>query len=238
MFDLFWFITALLLLLGCAIQTALGFGIAVIAAPIIVIFRPDWIPAILTITAFSLTIGNAWNLRHEVNWQQMSVPMISRIPGTLIGTWLLTQMAHQTLQLMVAGMVFFAVIATAFAKPFKANTVNLSIAGLVSGFTGSTTAIGGPPMALVMQHGSGNQTRASLSLYFAYASGLSLISLQLMGIMTTELWLIGLSFIPFVIVGYFLGVRLRGWVDSKFRSLLLIMCSVSAVIAIYGAISP
>ncbi|MDX1475526.1 MAG: sulfite exporter TauE/SafE family protein, partial [Reinekea sp.] len=59
MFDLYWWLAAGALFMGCAVQTALGFGMAVIAAPIIVLFRPEWVPVIMTIVALVLSVQNA-----------------------------------------------------------------------------------------------------------------------------------------------------------------------------------
>ncbi len=237
MFDTIWWISASVLFIGCAVQTALGFGMAIIAAPIIVIFRPEWVPAILTIIAFFVSGQNALSQRVHIQWQSILPPMISRIPGTFIGAWILTQVPAQGLQLMVAGMVFIAIFITAFAKPFAATRRNLSVAGFISGFTGSTTSIGGPPMALVMQHGKSHNTRANLSVYFTYGCVLSLASYQLLGIMTADIWLAGLSFIPVAIAGYIVGSFGRGWVDSRFRPILLVICSISALVALYGALT-
>lgn len=237
MFDLYWWMAAVALLFGCLIQTALGFGMAVIAAPIIVLFRPEWVPIVLTIVALILSLQNTWNQRHGIQWRHISPAMISRLPGTLVGAWVLSIMPIEMLQVAVAAMVFVAIFVTAFARPFPATVSNLSIAGFFSGIAGTTTSIGGPPMALVMQHAASHHTRANLSVYFAYSCTTSLISYQLIGIMTKELWLIGLSFVPFALAGYLIGIHARGWVDQRFRPLLLVLCSVSALIALWGAIT-
>lgn len=236
MFDLSWWIAATALFFGCAIQTALGFGMAVIAAPIIVLFRPEWVPVILTIVALILSLQNAWNQRTGIQWKHISPAMISRLPGTIAGAWILTQLPVHILQILVAAMVFVAIFITAFAKPFPASVRNLSIAGFISGITGTTTSIGGPPMALVMQHSASHNTRANLSIYFAYSCITSLVSYQVLGIMNKELWLTGFSFVPVALVGYLLGTQVRSWVDERFRPLLLVLCSISALIALYGAI--
>ncbi len=237
MLDTFWWITAAALFFGCAVQTALGFGMAVIAAPIIVLYRPEWVPVILTIVALVLSVQNSVNQRKGTAWRQISPAMISRIPGTIAGAWILTMLPVQILQILVAAMVFVAIFVTAFAKPFQASAKNLTIAGFVSGLTGTTTSIGGPPMALVLQHGASSSTRANLSAYFVYSCITSLVSYQLIGLMTWELWLTGFSFIPVAFVGYFAGLKARDWLDQRFRPLLLVLCSISAFIALYGAIA-
>ena len=209
---------------------------AVVAAPIIVLYRPEWVPIILTIVALVLSLQNAWNQRSGIEWKHISPAMIGRLPGTLVGAWILTLLPVQLLQILVAGMVFVAIFVTAFAKPFPTSVTNLSIAGFISGITGTTTSIGGPPIALVMQHGKGHNTRANLSIYFAYSCITSLVSYQLLGLMTAELWLTGLSFVPAAGLGYLLGKSARTWVDRHYRPMLLLICSFSALIALYGAL--
>ncbi|WP_196157453.1 sulfite exporter TauE/SafE family protein [Reinekea sp. G2M2-21] len=236
MFDLYWWLAAGALFLGCAVQTALGFGMAVIAAPIIVLFRPEWVPVIMTIVALVLSVQNALSQRSGIEWKHISPAMISRIPGTILGAWVLTLMPVEMLQVMVAIMVFAAIFVTAFARPFPATAKNLTLAGFISGITGTTTSIGGPPMALVMQHAASHNTRANLSIYFVYSCITSLISYQLLGVMNTTLWLTGFSFIPVAFLGYVVGINIRGWVDLRFRPLLLVLCSISAFIALYGAV--
>ena len=236
MFDIYWWLTAITLFFGCAVQTALGFGMAVVAAPLIVLFKPQWVPFVITIVALILSLKNAWHLRAGIQWRHISSAMVSRIPGTMLGAWILATIPVQVLQVTIAGMVFVAIFITAFARPFAATPLNLGIAGFFSGITGTTTSIGGPPMVLVMQHGSGNTTRANLAVYFVYSCVTSLVSYQLLGLLTLEIWLVGLSFLPFALAGYFLGQYSQGWVDQRFRPLILVLCSISATIALLGAI--
>lgn len=236
MFDLTWWLAALALAAGCLIQTALGFGMAVLAAPIIVVLRPQWVPVVLTVTALVLSLMNVWHLRRDIQIRAMLAPIITRIPGTLIGTWILLQLPVQALQLLVAAAVLLAVMVSAFGRAFEATPTRLGLAGFVSGIMGTTTSIGGPPMALVMQHGQARTTRANLALYFAYSCVLSLLSYQFSGLLTATLWLESLSFIPAALVGFALGRLGQNWVDDRFRPLLLILCSISAGLAVTGAL--
>lgn len=236
MFDLIWWLCALALAAGCLIQTALGFGMAVLAAPIIVVLRPQWVPVVLTVTALVLSLMNIWHLRRDIQIRAMLAPIITRIPGTIVGTWILLQLPVQALQLLVAGAVLLAVLVSAFGRTFEATPTRLGLAGFVSGIMGTTTSIGGPPMALVMQHGKARTIRANLALYFAYSCVLSLVSYQLSGLLTPALWRDSLSFIPAALLGFALGRLCQNWVDDRFRPLLLILCSVSAGLAVSGAL--
>lgn len=230
--DSTWLYAALALLAGCTIQTAVGFGMALIAAPIIVMINPLWVPYVLTVTALALSLGNTWNQRHDIQWEQLVPPMISRIPGTVIGTWVLALIAVQWLQVIVAVMVLLTIFVTMRMKPFASTPFNMGVAGFVSGITGTTTGIGGPPMALVMQHSEGKHARANLSVYFVFSCVVSLIGYMWAGLMSPDQWVVSITMIPVAISGFYLGKVLRPWVDNRFRPVLLFTCGVSATVAL------
>ena len=232
-----WIITALSLLLGCWIQTALGFGMAVFAAPILVMVEPLWVPAVITFTALLLSILNTWDQKHSLQAKQLYIPMLTRIPGTLIGAWLLMQLTIFWLQVCVAICVLLAVLVSYFGKQFPYTPTRLAIASFVSGITGTTTSIGGPPMALVMQHGDPKTVRANLSFFFVYSCSVSIAAYAYMGLLTDTILLVSLSLIPVCIIGFILGKKTQPYVDAgRFRPLLLTLCACAGLIALFGAI--
>jgi len=233
-----WLAAATSLLIGCWVQTALGFGMAVIAAPIIVILNPAWVPVALTLCALFLSILNTWNQRAHIEWKALTLPFLTRIPGTVAGAWLLLQLSTHALQLFVAICVILAVVISYYGKQFDYTPRRMGLAAFVSGIMGTTTSIGGPPMALVMQHGKPNNIRANLSMYFGYSCTISMISYAYIGLLDTQLILESLSFIPVCIIGFLLGVKARPYIDNneRFRPLLLVLCSCAAAIAIMGVL--
>lgn len=231
-----WGLAAFSLLVGCWVQTALGFGMAVIAAPIIVLLNPLWVPVVLTIIALVLSIFNTWNQRSDLEPKELVVPFLTRIPGTILGAWLLLQLNVFWLQISVAICVLLAVLISYFGKQFDYTPTRLGVAAFVSGIMGTTTSIGGPPMALVMQHGKSTTVRANLSLYFGYSCTLSLIGYALTGLINQEILLASLSFIPVCVIGFIFGIKARAFVDAgRFRPLLLILCSTAGSFALVGA---
>lgn len=233
-----WVAAATSLFIGCWVQTALGFGMAVIAAPIIVILNPMWVPVALTLCALFLSILNTWNQRQHIEWRALPLPFITRLPGTVIGAWLLLQLSTHALQLFVAGCVLLAVAISYSGKAFHYTPKRLGLAAFISGIMGTTTSIGGPPMALVMQHGKPSNVRANLSLYFGYSCTISMISYAYIGVLNEQLLLESASFLPVCIAGFILGVKARPYIDNneRFRPLLLILCSSAAVIALLGVL--
>lgn len=238
MFDLqAWVLTAIVLVFGSCVQTGLGFGLAMIAAPVVVTVKPEWVPVVLTASALVLSAINAWNQRAFLQFKDMTVPVLTRVPGTIIGAWLLIVITAFWLQIFVSVCVMLAVVVSVFGKPFAATQTRLGWAAFVSGLMGTTTSIGGPPMALVMQHGKAQTVRANLSLYFTYSCLISLISYGIAGLLSWQLLLESVAFLPCVLLGFLLGIRLRCYVDAgRFRPLLLSLCSMSAIFALGGAL--
>ena len=234
-FDIYWFICAAALLLGCTLQAAIGFGMALISAPIIVMVKPQWVPYIMAVMAMTVSLNTCWDQRTDIQWRNMFSPMLARIPGTILGTWLLVVMTLQHLQIAVALMVMASVFITMRLKPFPATSTNLGIAGFVSGVTGTTTSIGGPPIALVMQHSDGATARANLSL-FVYSCIISIAGYHMAGLMTLHTWLVGFSLVPMAFIGFWAGKRIQKYVDTRFRPILLTMCTLSALVALGNAL--
>ncbi len=232
-----WLLSALILCLGCAVQTALGFGMAVLAAPVMLLVRPEWVPYAPASTALVLSAVNTCYLRKHLAYKNILPALISRIPGTAVGAWLLLAINTLWLQLVVALAVFIAVGVSLFAVHFAATPRRLAWAGFISGFMGTTTAIGGPPMALVMQFGEPRRVRANLSFYFTYSCILSLLSYAIAGLLSRQMLLVCLSFVPSALLGFALGRRLQGWVNQqRFRPLLLGLCAISANFALAGVL--
>ncbi len=192
-------------------------------------------PYVLTTTALLLSGINAWYQRKDIQLGTIVPAMLARIPGTVIGAWLLVSISVLWLHVFVAVSVLIAVVVSISTVRFEATPARLSWAGLLSGFMGTTTSIGGPPIALVMQYGDPAVVRANLSFYFAFSCVVSLVSYAVVGLLSGPILLLCLSFTPSAILGFVVGKRLQAWVDNdRFRPLLLVMCVVASAISLVG----
>jgi len=233
-----WLAAAFSLLVGCWVQTALGFGMAVIAAPFIILLNPVWVPVALTFCALFLSILNTLNQWQDLEFDALKLPFITRLPGTVLGAWLLTLLDVNALQIFVSCCVLFAVAVSFYGKQFDYTSKRMGIAAFISGIMGTTTSVGGPPMALVMQHGNPKNVRANLSLYFGYSCSISLLAYAMIGVLDRQLLMESASFLPVCLIGFLLGVRSRKFIDNgnRFRPILLVLCTLAGTIALIGAI--
>ena len=74
-------------------------------------------------------------------------------------------------------MILAAVAASLAGLHVAPSERTLTLAGLLSGFMGTTAAVSGPPMALLYQRASGPALRATLARFFLVASVLTILAL-------------------------------------------------------------
>ena len=109
--------------------------------------------------------------------------------------------------------------------------MSISLAALIGGFTGTTSGIGGPPMALVYQRAEGPTIRGSLASYFILATAVALTGLALAGRFGWSELLWGLALFPVVLVAFLASHRMLPIVDRGYaRPAILSASALAAVI--------
>jgi uncharacterized protein len=111
---------------------------------------------------------------------------------------------------------------------------NLLAIGALSGVMGTTTAAGGPPIALIYQDTEGPALRATLNAYFACGSVLSIAVLALSGQFGLRDLAAGAWMLPSIWLGFACSKRLHGALDRGLtRAAVLLIaggCSVAVVV--------
>ncbi|MEU6729214.1 TSUP family transporter [Nonomuraea wenchangensis] len=144
--------TALVLLLGgsavfvgAIVQGGVGFGLGLVAAPVLTLLDPDLMPGAIQVVNATLplfTLAAEWR---GVDWRGLGFAVLGRVPGSVLGAFIIVYVSVYTRGLLVAVMVLVAVALTARALSVPRNGVTITSAGFVSGVTGTATGIGGRP---------------------------------------------------------------------------------------------
>ncbi|WP_062268949.1 sulfite exporter TauE/SafE family protein [Endozoicomonas arenosclerae] len=222
---------------GALIQGMIGFGMAVVAAPILYIIAPSLVPGTLICMAMFLALLTVRKYRGSIELADMKYAVFGRVPGSLLGAYLLAVASREQMSLFMGGAVLLAVFASLFSVKVRATKSSLFVAGVVSGVTGTTSSIGGPPVALVMQNETGDKIRASMSIYFVFSSIISLIFLAAAGMLGTHDVKYALMLVPPVLLGSKIASRISHRIDQKIiRHALLVLCSLAGISAIASAI--
>jgi uncharacterized membrane protein YfcA len=224
-------VLAATLVVGAAVQGLVGLGLGLVAAPVTVLLEPSLMPDLLLWLALLLPVVTLVREHHEIDWPVLGWSMSARIPGTVVGVWLLSVFSERALGVAVGLMVLVSVALTAHAVVVPVNRTSLVAAGLASGVTGTATSIGGPPMALLIQHRPAHQIRSTLGVYFLLGAGLSLAGLGVAGELERSTFVLAMLMVPCLLVGFWISrVLNRRMPRDRVRGAVLVVCGASAVV--------
>ncbi|MGF1686441.1 sulfite exporter TauE/SafE family protein [Photobacterium japonica] len=230
---------ALALAAGCVVQSTVGFGMAIVAAPIVYYFEPRFVPGVICLVGFVLALINMWQYRAMLSFKGLGAAFLGRIPGTLVASVLLLYITSQSLALVLGIGVLTAVGISLLKVRIKPTPKALFWAGFASGLMGTSTSIGGPPMALVLQHAEAAKLRANLAGYFAFSGLLSLAALTATGHFSWWHFQYGMMIMPAPILASLFAYRIQHLIKAEWlRYALLVLCSVSGVIAMWQGLAP
>ncbi len=224
---------AIAVLLGAFVQAVVGLGVGLVTAPIVAVLEPTLMPTLpLWFGLFVSTLSLAGERTH-VDWPAIGWSLPARIPGTMLGVWLVVLFTPRELGIALALMVLLAVGLSVRSVEVPINRTTLLTAGFTSGLAGTATSIGGPPIALLFQHRRPSEVRATLAVFFFVGSSLSLSGLALSGSLPLASLVVGVVVLPFLVGGIWLGTRLRDRLPrERFRHAVLAVCAVSAVVLV------
>lgn len=224
-------LASFIVFLGALTQSLIGFGLAVVASPLLYIVDPELVPAPVIMMGFSIALLTLMRERGHLEFNGLQYALIGRVPGGFIGASLLLFAPQPILGLAIAGIVAVAVILSLYRFTLPVNKTTLFGAGVISGIFGNIAAIGGPPMAILLSGKDASQFRAALSAFFIFSSTIAIAILAVTGLFEIKhLWL-SLMLLPSVMLGFLVAGRLVGRVDkNKTKMATLLLCSLSALV--------
>ncbi len=226
---------------GALIQGAVGFGVALVSVPFLVALEPRFVPGPMIVAGTFLTVLMAVREHEFIDLRGLKWAVVGRLPGIAAALVVLAAVSGDQIRPLTGALVVLGVVMTASGLRLDPNAPNLFLAGLLSGFMGTTSSIGGPPLALIYQHRPGPELRGTLSSYFIVAGVMSLAALvaaRQFG--STDVWLSGL-----LLPGTALGFHLSRFVVSRLdrhaalmRAAVLILAGLAGVVNLLHGVLP
>jgi uncharacterized membrane protein YfcA len=228
---------ALAIFVGSTVQSVVGLGIGLVAAPVITLLEPGLMPGTLIMLALVLPAVTLVRDHDDIDWPGLNWSLPARVLGTGIGVWVVTVVSHRQLGVAVGLMVLLMVVMTWRVVDVPVNRGTLSAAGFLGGITGTATSIGGPPFALLYQHRPPQQIRTTMAVYFLVGAGLSLVGLLLAGHLTAaQLWA-ALTLFPALLLGVVVGALSRRHLPVHLvRPAVLAVSAASALVLLVRSI--
>ncbi len=223
--------------LGALVQGSIGFGLNLIAVPAIAAVRPEALPAASIILALPMTFGSAFREREHIDRDAILWSTIGRLPGVALGAWIVVVLTAEELATMIGGTVVFAVAMSLVTSRISIGPGSQAAAGFLGGLMGTSSSIGGPPMALLYQHQPGGRMRATLGATFLVGSGLSLLALIVAGEVGPLHFQFGLAMVPAVLGGLFASRFFHPWLDRGWlRPAVLAFAATAGTVVILRGI--
>jgi uncharacterized membrane protein YfcA len=225
--------STLIIFFGATVQAATGLGGGLVIVPFLAILYMGFVPGPVIFASLILSGLMAFNGRSSISTTQLKEVFSGLMPGMAAGAALLSNLPVARLGVLFGFSILTAVIISAFVKNYQFNRTQKIAAGVLSGFMGTTAAVGAPVLALLYQFEDGKVIRATLGLIYFISSVIMLIFLHFAGQFSFADMALGVYLMPGFVLGYLFAGRLSPWVDRGFaRPMVLAVSAASAVFLI------
>lgn len=207
-------LAGVIVLLGAVVQGSVGYGMNLLGGPLLLLIDPALVPVPTILLAIAHTAMGAIRERSHTDWRSVGWAMTGRLPGNLLGLLAIATLPLAGVNIAVAVSVLVCVGLSLVSWHPLPSRRGLFLAGIASGTFGTTSSIGGPPVALLYQNIKGPTTRATLSSYLVIASLSSLAFLAVSGQVSTRELLLAAALLPFMFAGFALSSPLRKYLHG------------------------
>ncbi len=226
-------IATLALGLGAALQGTVGYGLGLLAAPVLVLINPRMIPGPFMLAALALTVSMTLRERQALDPRGLGWMVAGLLPGASLGVLALTRLSQRTFSIVFGVAILLAVLMSASGLQLPRRKSVLGAAGFVGGVMSILAGMSGPPAALVLQDESPQRLRSMLSVFFIANSLISVAVLILAGRFGAyEIELAAVQ-LPGILLGYLASHRLvRRLGERSLRPVILGLSALTAMIVI------
>ncbi len=221
---------------GSAIQGAVGFGVNLFAAPLLVLISHDFVPAPMIVASFVLNLLLIRREQGSHHWGAVRWPLIGSVPGAVLGAWTLRTLDGNgdVLGLFFGGLILLAVLLSASGLHPRPTDPAMLGAGAASGFMGTAVGIGGPPIAMMFQRHAGADVRGALARFFLFGSVVSLALLAVFDRFHVHDLTVGVLLLPGTVLGFVLSGPLARRVDGHHVRVAVLALSAASALATIG----
>lgn len=222
---------------AAVVQASVGLGFGVVAAPVLAIIDPTLVPGPLLALAMGLSLMVAIRERSQIRWGDLTAALAGRIPASFLAGLTVGLLPPEHFLLVFALMILAAVALSLSGWRVESTPANLVLAGIASGYMGTITSVGAPPMAIVYQHKPGPQIRATIGAYFAVGAAVSMIALAAFGAFGSSDLVLSVKLVPAMALGFLLSGLLVKIIDKGYaRNAVLALCTASAGVLLVKAL--
>ena len=138
-------VAVLTMLVGATLQGSVGFGMGLLASPILILIDPRFVPAPILLATLVLTTFMTWRERHAVDTSGLRWAIVGRVFGTTAAATVLAVLPQDRLSILFGSLVLLAVLMSVSGLRFRPERSVLIVAGALSGDHGDHRVDRWPP---------------------------------------------------------------------------------------------
>ncbi len=215
-----YFIIGLIIFVASFTQGLTGFGFALVSIPLLSLIIDIKIAIPLgAMCGLVVNVYLTFRLRKHLNFSEIKYLIFGAVVGIPIGSYFLKSANPDLLQQFLGIIVLAFVFLSSFnlIKHYQLNDKWGYIFGLFSGLLGGAFNTNGPPILiyLSLKNMDKNKHKATISGFFLVTSIIIVFDHAITGISNSNIFLMFLKLIPFILTGLLLGDMLFLKISTK-----------------------
>lgn len=225
-----WLVASFLVLAGACLQGVSGVGFGMFAAPILAIVDPELVPGPMLFLGLIIAVLAVIRERASLDMKGLGYALLGRIPASLAAAAMIGLLPIRVVSILFALVILAGVAMSLSRLDLRPSPARLFGAGCVSGFMGTLTSVGLPPIALMYQHAPKATLRASLGGFLIFGTLISIAALSAAGRFSLHDIALGAWLIAPLYLGFWVSTPIAGKVSHKTVRYLVLGLSAFAAL--------
>jgi uncharacterized protein len=234
-------VAVLVFALAAAAQAVTGFGMALVAVPLMSVVI-DPVAAVVSTTLVSLVLTGWASVRERSSVERpVTVRLVvAALLGMPAGLVLLAELDEHLLKALIAGVLLLMVALLLAKVRLPAGAVAQWGSGVLSGAMLTSTGMNGPPVVLTLQALGlpPRRFRGTLQAVFCVQDLVAVVGFAVLGYLTPVIAVAALAGALAVPVGWWFGDRVFARLEpERFRAIVLSMLALTALVGLSTALT-
>lgn len=134
-------IVSVTVLIGATLQGSVGFGMGLLASPILILIDERFVPAPILLSTLVLTTFLTLRERHAIDLHGLRWALTGRVVGTFVAGAVLVVLPADRMAIVFGGFVLVGVLMSASGRRFQPRPRTLATAGMLSGIMGTIASM-------------------------------------------------------------------------------------------------
>lgn len=223
------FVTSLILFVSTFVRSAVGFGDALLAMPLLgLVMGLQVASPVVAFTGFTISLTILCIDRGAIDFESAWRLIVASMAGIPFGLLLLKYAPEHLVKFLLGVVLIFYGISNLIIPkfPYLRHETYAFPFGLIAGILGSAYNTNGPPVAIygTMRRWTPDYFRATLQCYFLFSGVMTIAGHGLAGLWTSLVWHLFLWALPGIGLGIYLGGKVSRWVPQPmFNQIIFVL---------------